>query len=80
MIDICKQCGRCCHPVIDGKLGPPCRFLVKNKDGTTSCKVYLRNRLGRFTGYKNHRCGLRKDTLYDYEGCPYNTNKPIAKD
>jgi len=52
---------------------------VKLDDGTTKCKFY-NQRVGKKLGYGNV-CGLRtkeKDSPFDFVGCPYNTNKPIA--
>lgn len=66
--------------VINGVARPtdiPCKYLRFKRDGTTCCSVY-KSRVGRDLGYGN-KCGLRKDTIFDYEGCPYNTNKPLVK-
>lgn len=70
--DKCLRCGKCCY-----YNGIPCRYLRFNKDGTTYCKIYKR-RLGAETGTApGHVCTTRKNSPYDYEGCPYNTGKPI---
>jgi len=72
--DKCLRCGQCCQIIVEGK-AYPCRFLRFRPDETTYCKVY-RGRLGRpiAPGWK---CILRKNTHYDFPGCPYNTNKPM---
>ena len=78
----CKRCGLCCYKIIvvDGVLTPthiPCQYLIfKNKKAF--CTIY-KERLIRDMGDGN-KCILRKDSLFDYEGCPYNTNKPLIKD
>jgi len=71
----CNRCGQCCM----NPDGSPCKYLVFLKDGTTKCKVYFRDRLGRSVGYKNFVCMPRVMTPTDFEGCPYNTNKKIIK-
>lgn len=70
----CLRCGRCCQYPKDGRL-VDCKYLVRLKKGKTLCRIY-RNRLKTPTT-EGFVCGYRKDSLYDYEGCPYNTNKPI---
>jgi hypothetical protein len=63
----------------DGKL-KKCRFLVKLAKNTV-CRVY-RDRLGRKIDEvdgMNMRCNHRINALNDYEGCPYNTGKPMFK-
>jgi hypothetical protein len=80
MTDIaCKRCGLCCYIEIDGKpSNKKCRHLVILKSGRTLCRIYtnLKNRLGKDLGSGN-ACVSRKDSPFDYEGCPYNTDKPI---
>ncbi len=74
----CNNCGRCCHHMKNGEL-EPCQFLVKLKDGKTKCRIY-EERLNTITDDElGNFCKLRKDSYYDYEGCPYNTNKPIFR-
>lgn len=74
----CKRCGKCCHFVVDGKLtSQHCKYLVYGVHGTF-CRVYYR-RLGVKTK-PGEVCLLRCDTEYDYEGCPLNSGKPIAKE
>lgn len=68
--DLCKRCGQCCYSE-----GEPCRHLVKRGE-KYHCLIYP-IRLGKETR-KGHICVLRKDSLYDYPDCPYNTNKPYA--
>jgi len=83
MEDICKRCGLCCFLIIDEKpTDKPCPFLQIYEDGTTHCKVYRRNRVRRKIGKDGKRkliCTMRINSPFDYEGCPYNTNKPIVK-
>lgn len=62
------MCGKCCH--INGV---PCPYLIF-KDGKTKCSVYKTRLRRKVLGGE---CMMRKDTPFDYEGCPYNTNKPI---
>jgi len=69
----CICCGKCCYfPNRKGKL-IKCRFLLPNN----TCRIYC-NRIGKKgVLYINARCGYRKDSAWDYEGCPENTGKPI---
>jgi hypothetical protein len=55
----------------------PCPYLRFRKNGKTYCLIY-KDRLGKELGLGN-RCTMRINTLFDYEGCPYNTNKPLVK-
>ena len=74
---ICLNCGKCCTYIIDRKPTEiPCKHLKRLEDGTTRCKFY-HQRINKSIGHGN-RCNMRKDSTFDYEGCPYNTNKPIA--
>ena len=75
----CKRCGLCCYYIIDGKL-KKCKHLVTLKSGSKVCRIYPR-RLGKVLDVKDNgqkvMCMLRKNSYYDYEGCPYNTDKPM---
>ena len=70
----CLFCGKCCYYLENGIL-TKCKFLVKRKNGKTLCRVYS-TRLGRPIGV-NHHCDLRVNSEFDYEGCPYNTDKGV---
>lgn len=71
--------GQCCYIVIDGKQTDiPCPYLKFLPDGTTKCKIYYRNRVGRNIGYGN-KCHLRANSPWDYPNCPYNTGKPMIQ-
>ena len=74
----CLRCGKCCYYKIDGKI-KKCKHLVKLPNGKTLCRIY-KKRLGTIIDKtkdgKVVRCVLRKDSKFDYEGCPFNTNKP----
>lgn len=65
--------------MIDGRI-TKCKHLVKLKSGKTLCRVY-KTHLGRVLHDNKDGtvqvCKLRKDGNYDYEGCPYNTDKPM---
>jgi hypothetical protein len=79
----CRNCGLCCYlvVVVDGVGRPsdiPCPYLRFKKSGRTFCSIY-KNRLGKDIGNGNH-CTTRDKSLFDYEGCPNNTNKPLVKD
>jgi len=76
---ICKRCGLCCYLIIDNKpSNKKCRNLVLLKSGTTVCRIYG-NRIGTNIG-RGNLCVNRKDSPFDYEGCPFNLgNKPIVK-
>lgn len=50
---------------------------MRLENGKTACLIYEK-RLGTVIGMGYH-CGLRSETEYDFEGCPWNTNKPIFK-
>jgi hypothetical protein len=77
--DKCLRCGQCCHYPIQGIL-TPCRFLKKLPDGKTRCGVY-KTRIGRVMFNINNVtyviCGDRKDSRFNYPGCPYNIRKEI---
>jgi len=72
--DKCLRCGKCCV-IFNGRIWVPCRWLQKNKDGTTYCNIY-NVRLHEPLGYGFY-CGYREHLPYDIPGCPYNTGKPI---
>lgn len=70
MTFICKRCGACC--VLPS--GKDCRFLVRHKDGLTSCRIY-KSRLYRNIGEGCYCADVRiiKDWI---NPCPYAENKP----
>jgi len=69
----CNRCGKCCLAG-EGNLFHWCEYLFFTRLGTPTCMIYEK-RLGKaITG---GTCIARKDTKYDYPGCPFNTNKPI---
>ena len=51
-----------------------CGNLLKLKEGGTRCRVYS-SRIGRPIGHNFH-CGLRKNSAWNFEGCPYNSLNP----
>lgn len=77
----CARCGNCCY-IVDKKTMVqteiPCKYLIFNEDGTTKCKIYYRNRVGRDIGHGN-KCRLRKDVPVDYPGCSMNSGKPMIE-
>lgn len=81
MEDKCLRCGKCCH-IIKEDNGKPflseetCPYLEKDGD-KTKCLIYdIRLRTRIMDGFY---CRLRCSDDYDYEGCPYNTDRPIVK-
>ena len=68
----CKRCGKCCETEGFGE----CPHLVRLGD-ITMCDIYP-VRLGAHIAMGYH-CGLRSETKYDFEGCPFNTGKPIYR-
>lgn len=78
----CKCCGKCCHIVIDD-IDYPCKYLIFNDDGTTKCKIYHRRLGTRMIAKGNPKskikfyCSIRVHSKWDYEDCPYNTDKDI---
>ena len=81
--DKCKRCGLCCHYYIKNKKYP-CRYLVKLKDGTTTCSNY-KNRLGTilYSYIKGNKrisivCDMRENQDVNYPGCPYNKDNNIT--
>jgi hypothetical protein len=78
--DQCLRCGQCCYmPDQAGHPSTtPCRHLLFNEDGTTSCAIYA-TRIGTRLGPKVV-CGERRRDCFDYQGCPYNTGtKPVYR-
>lgn len=69
----CKRCGRCCHYILDGKI-KKCKYLIVHGK-TTSCRIY-KHRIGTIVTPMGNRCGYRKDSIYNFEGCPYNKLYP----
>jgi len=81
MVEIkCLHCGQCCYFFDENFNKIPCKYL-RIKGNKTRCAIYHR-RLGtliyRFPNGIVGICRERKDTLYDYPNCPYNTNKPFS--
>jgi len=77
----CKRCGQCCYLIAEWNILGPCDFLHFEEDGTTKCVVYA-TRIGKKLYFRSKLFGIcryRKDTVYDYPGCPYNTDKPIFR-
>jgi len=75
----CQRCGKCCHFIDENNQLRKCRYLIKLPSGKTLCRVY-RNRFKvtiAKVGDKVAKCLMRKDSPFDYEGCPFNTNKPL---
>lgn len=82
----CKRCGQCCYLIVPGTIfsGPkptdiPCQYLIIH-NGKTTCSIY-KKRLGSevMKGNSKIKCSDRKNTPFDYWGCPYNTDKPMVK-
>lgn len=71
----CRHCGKCCHYYKDGRL-KKCKFLMTLSNGYTFCRIYP-NRLGQKID-EGIYCTKRELAPFDYEGCPYNTDKPIS--
>jgi len=69
----CNRCGQCCYVPFKGKR-IRCPYLIKNKDGTTSCEIYDK-RIGvvviEISGC-TWVCGYRKDRKQHIPNCPYN--------
>lgn len=75
----CRLCGKCCFYIKEGRL-KKCKHLVKLKSGKTLCRIYTnRNRVG-IPLDDGIVCTERKDSFFDYEGCPYNTGKQIFEE
>ena len=76
----CLRCGQCCYFMDEKSIIRPCRFL-EQKGMRTKCMIFDR-RLGaviyRYPGTNLVGvCLKRKDTPYDFPGCPLNTDKPF---
>ena len=74
----CLRCGQCCHYLTNGRV-VPCRFLRNLPNGLTYCHVYYRRKTVKPVPGLNAYCLDRKDSKYDFPGCPYNTGKPFRK-
>jgi hypothetical protein len=74
--DKCLKCGKCCNYITPRKKIMKCRFLDENN----LCKVY-NDRIGKKISliFPLSICIERKNSRYDYKGCPYNTNKIILE-
>lgn len=70
----CKRCGKCCFFLKEGIL-TPCFFLINAGHKVTACRIYP-NRMNHKINKKIF-CTARKNSQYDFAGCPYNTNKKI---
>lgn len=80
----CKRCGLCCTYVFDTRIpqsdgtikngwnytGQPCRELIDNGDGTTTCPCY-EDRIGKHLEW-GMMCIPREISLVEHDGCPYN--------
>lgn len=75
----CLRCGLCCHYYFDGVL-KPCKYLVRLPSGRSLCRVY-RRRLGLVLDIDGSGrkivCVYRRASVYDYVGCPLNSDKPL---
>ena len=71
----CLRCGQCCHYYHRGVV-IPCPFLIDLPNDKTRCLVYG-TRLTILNEKGEHICLLRKNSPYDFVGCPYNTGKPF---
>jgi len=70
----CLRCGKCCHyRDKEGKV-KACRYLICI-GSKTHCRIY-RGRLG-VQIYPGLWCCPRSLCLVDFEGCPYNSGKPL---
>jgi len=70
----CKRCGQCCTYYDKEGKRKVCRFLVRIGSNITACRIYP-NRLGTEID-EGVYCGKVEGRAFDYEGCPFNTNKP----
>ena len=74
----CKRCGKCCIYVdVRGgtRVGIFCRYLVSDSKEFHTCTRWHKH-LGVHIGM-GYYCGLRCDSDFDFDGCPYNTDKPM---
>ena len=67
----CSRCGLCCTIELcaqgrrtDKKIKGNCKFLIHNKDETTSCKLVIENK-------------INKDSIVFEQGCVFQENSPI---
>jgi hypothetical protein len=78
----CNRCGKCCHIIYSEVplVLLPCKQLIKITENKHYCRIYP-NRIGYKIGEnetgKRFKCGSRWESEYDYEDCPYNTNKEV---
>jgi len=92
----CIRCGKCCEYIMYKTNGEPylkrCKHLVRLKTGKTICRMYYKRKLLR-TGHgikvdefmigderKDVFCLWRINGHFDYEGCPFNTDKPLFEE
>lgn len=70
----CNRCGKCCFYFLDGKL-KKCRYLLfinyYLKKDISFCRIYPHG-FGREID-KNIFCN--KDPIFNYPGCPYNSDE-----
>jgi len=81
MID-CLKCGKCCYVIANG-VKKRCKFLRNTSDGLTECLKYY-SRIGTHIAVDKKlgviKCGDRKDSPVDFEGCPYNSGKMLFEE
>ena len=75
----CKRCAQCCHLIkmVDGKpmqTNIRCKYLMMIGK-LAFCRVY-KNRIGKKLPF-GAECTERKNSFFDYKGCPYNDGKKI---
>ena len=74
----CERCGRCCHYWKDGVL-TKCKHLVYLPSGKTLCRNW-KGRIGSIIDKnkdgKKVICIWREESMFNYEGCPFNVLKP----
>ena len=82
---VCKRCGKCCYYYSNiDKMVKKCKHLIWIRGtGRYICRIYNRRnaklRAGKaYLLEKDCVCVLRKNSQYDYPGCPFNSGKPIA--
>lgn len=69
----CLRCGACCHFIHRNKVFK-CRNLLPNN----TCRIY-ESRIGQHCSIfdKKIRCTDRKTSPFDYQGCTFNSGKPM---
>lgn len=77
----CLRCGKCCYFPTEHDGWKPCRYLKTDFEGMTRCTIY-NMRLGKLVNSGDNVfaatvCSLRKNSPYDFKGCPYNSGKKI---